>query len=91
VVGVAGSAHDRHIRITVDPQHTVRNGLIAAVGHELQHAVEIAEHPDVTDAAAALKLYRQIAIGRCRERQSEECETTRALETERTVFIELSR
>src|SRR5262249_29980720 len=56
-----------------------------------QHAVEIAEHPDVTDASAAIKLYRRIAFGRCREGLSEECETKRALDTEKIVLGELLR
>jgi len=91
LVSVNGSERDRHIRIIVDPQHTIRSGLIAAIAHELQHAVEIAEHPDVVDARGAIELYRQLAFGRCRDGLSEECETKRALETEKAVFVELSR
>ena len=45
----------------------------------------------VTDAAGLLKLYRHLAFGRCHEGLSEECETKRALETERTVLVELLR
>jgi len=88
LVSVAGSRRERHIRIHVDT-HTSHEWLIATVAHELQHAVEIAEHPDVIDASAVLKLYRQIAFGRCREGLSEECETTRALATESQVLKEL--
>jgi hypothetical protein len=89
VVSVVGSERDRHIRVKVDPQHTVSNGLIATIAHELQHAVEIAEHPDVTDGSKTLRLYRSLAFGRCRDGLSEECETTRALDTERVVLVEL--
>ena len=56
--------------------------------HELQHAVEIAERLVVTDAASALKLYRRIAFGRCRDGLSEECEPRRALDSEKTVLRE---
>ena len=59
------------------------------MAHELQHAVEIAEHPEVIDGSGAISLYRRIALGRCREGLSEECETTRALDTERRVLEEL--
>ena len=87
-MSVEGSDRERQIRIKVDP-HTSHDWLIATVAHELQHAVEIAEHPEVFDASAALTLYRQIAFGRCHERLSEECETTRALATEKQVLKEL--
>jgi hypothetical protein len=91
LVAVAGSNHDRHIRIRVDPAHTIENGLIAAIAHELQHAIEVAERPDVLDSASLAALYRRIAIGRCGQGLSNECETTRALTTERTVYLELQR
>jgi hypothetical protein len=91
LVSVAGSERDRHVRIKIDPQHTIRDGLIAAVAHELQHAVEIAEHPEIKDPPGVVRLYRQIAFGRCREGLSEECETERALETEKTALRELLR
>jgi hypothetical protein len=88
LVSVNGSPRERHIRIIVDT-HRSHEWLIATVAHELQHAVEIAEHPEVTDASGALNLYRRIALGRCRDGLSEECETTRALTTERQVLSEL--
>ena len=91
LVSVSGSERDRHIRIKVDPRHTIKSGLIAAISHELQHAVEIAEHVEVTNASGTLELYRHIAFGRCHEGLSEECETERALVTERAVLIELLR
>ena len=91
LIGVAGSAHDRHIRIRLDPQHTVENGLIATAAHELQHAVEVAENEDVVDRTTLAALYHRIAVGRCGQGLSEECETNRALNTERTVFQQLQR
>jgi hypothetical protein len=91
VVGVGGSRQERHVWIKVDPQHTIENRLIATIAHELQHAVEIAERPDVFDRPSAVRLYRAIAVGRCGEGLSEECETTRALAAERNVLAELSR
>lgn len=90
LVSVNGSQRERHIRINVDT-HTSHEWLIATMAHELQHAVEIAEHPEVFDSSATLTLYRQIAFGRCREGLSDECETTRALATERHVLEELYR
>jgi hypothetical protein len=91
LAGVKGSIQERHIWIKVDPQHTIHDRLIATVAHELQHAVEIAEDPNVIDAASVLKLYRNIAAGQCGRGLSEECETTRALAAERKVLVELSQ
>jgi hypothetical protein len=88
LTSVNGSAAERHIRIKVDTR-TSKGALIAAMGHELQHAVEIAEHPEIVDAAGVLRLYRQIAFGRCHDGLSEECETTRALASETKVLKEL--
>ena len=89
VASVSGSEQARYIWIKIDPQHTIKSGLIAAIAHELQHVVEIAEHPEVTDASSVVKLYRGIAFGLCRERLSEECETAHALDAEKAVLSEL--
>ena len=89
LVSVNGSGRGRHGRIKVDP-HTTNDRLIATVAHELQHAVEIAEHPEVIDASSALALYRRIALGGCPEGFSRGCETARALATETKVLEEMS-
>jgi len=89
VVSVNGSERDRHIRIKVDPAHTIESGLIAALAHELQHAVEVAEQPDIVDREGVMKLYRRIGMGRCGQGLSDECETSRALLAERAVLSEL--
>jgi hypothetical protein len=36
--------------------------LIAVAGHELQHALEVANHPEVTDALSLAMLYERIGI-----------------------------
>jgi hypothetical protein len=90
LVSVTSLGPERHIRIKVDT-HASHDRLVATVAHELQHAVEVAEQPDVTDATSTLALYRRIGLGRCQEGLSEECETTRALTTEAKVLEELSQ
>jgi hypothetical protein len=90
LVAVAASERDRHVRIRVAMRHTIENGLIAAVGHALQHAVEVAERLEVVDSASLSALYRRIATSRCGQGLSDECETERALATERTIYLELS-
>jgi hypothetical protein len=87
---VEGDQRQRHIRIKVDTR-TTSNGLIATIAHELHHALEIAREPDAANAEHVLALYRRIAIGRCAEGLSEECETNAALEVERRVNEELTQ
>jgi hypothetical protein len=89
LVSVNGSVGARQIGIKIDPQHTIGDWLIATIAHELQHAIEIAEHREVIDARSAIALYRQIGVGPCREGLSEECETERALDIEKKVRDEL--
>ncbi len=88
VVSVSASGGQRRVNIKIDVR-TNHNTLIATIAHELQHAVEIVEQPDVTDGTTALALYRRIGIGRCREGLSDRCETTRALDMEKQVLAEL--
>lgn len=56
---VAGPNSQRYLRIQVSA--TLRgNELIALVGHELQHALEVAESPDVRDEKTLIALYQAI-------------------------------
>jgi hypothetical protein len=91
LVGVEGTEQARHIRIKVDLRHGNEASLVGTIAHELQHAVEITERPEVTNASGLLRLYRSIAFGRCGKGLSDECETARALATERAVLLELDK
>jgi hypothetical protein len=51
----------RYLRIQV-PSNTGKHDLIAVVGHELQHALEIAEHPNVQDSEGVASLYKLIGL-----------------------------
>jgi len=56
------SSHgDRYLRLVVTPEkkvtHDQRLGLIA---HEMRHALEVLEHPEVVDTETLLELYRKI-------------------------------
>ena len=51
----------RYLRIQV-PSNTGKNDLIAVIGHELQHAMEIAEHPNVQDSEGVAGLYKLIGL-----------------------------
>ena len=63
--------------------------VLAMLGHELQHAVEIANAPDVTNDDGLAALYRR--IGYCRKSCGDQpdLETQAALDTEHRVYAEL--
>lgn len=58
-MGHAGT--ERYLRITVGSLHHL-NVLVALLGHELQHAAEVADAPDVLSAADFTGLYRRIGV-----------------------------
>ena len=87
---VESDSRQRHIRIKVNT-NTTNDRLIATIAHELQHALEIAREPEVTNSDQALALYRRIAIGRCGQGLDELFETEAALQIEAQVNDELAR
>lgn len=54
----------RYLRITVD-ERIPKDARIATLAHELQHAVEVARAPSVTDLRSFGQLYRQIGTRLC--------------------------
>ncbi len=55
----AGGA--RYLRVQV-PTHMATADLIAVIGHELQHALEVAENPKVRSSEDLAVLYRRIGL-----------------------------
>lgn len=55
----AGPEGQRYLRIQLASQPR-SNALIALVGHELRHAIEVAESPDVRDERSLIALYERI-------------------------------
>jgi hypothetical protein len=55
----AGPEGTRYLRIQVSG-HPGSNDMIALVGHELRHALEVAESPDVHDQTSLIALYERI-------------------------------
>jgi hypothetical protein len=88
VVHVEGDVRMRSIRIVIDTR-IAGDRLMATIGHELQHAAEIAHDPTVTNSRSVLRLYRKIANGACGEGRSDRCETEAALAVEAKVLNEL--
>ncbi len=56
-MGVGGGY--RYVRVSVHPE-LKPSLMIAALAHELQHVVEVVEHPEVTSEAALTSLYKRI-------------------------------
>ncbi len=52
----------RYVRASINPG-LPPDALIAAIGHELQHVVEIIEHPSVINPSSLLALYHRIGSG----------------------------
>ena len=80
-------AGTRFLRITVNvPDAEPR--LIASLAHELQHAVEIASAPEVTDDAGVKQLYGK--IGRPSKDGLRSFETKAAIDVRNQVLAELA-
>ena len=61
---IAPAQGDRYLRVIVAPNKNrkSRDQLLALIGHELRHALEVIEHPEVVDAATMDAMYRKIGI-----------------------------
>jgi hypothetical protein len=83
VLGVTRAGPNRILHIRVDKRKTGRD-LMVAIGHELQHAIEVLSEPGVVDTDSARLFYERVART---ERPSFETEV--AIETELRVDGEL--
>jgi hypothetical protein len=81
----AGPRSQRYLRIQVNGQPR-SNELIALVGHELRHALEVAESPDVRDEQTLIALYERIGHNGSRHHQYD---TLAAQDAGRQVRMEL--
>ena len=83
---LTASGSFRYVRASINPE-LAADAQIAAIGHELQHALEIARHPPVTSEGAMHTLYR--GIGEQRGRDSDAWDTVEARAVGETVRREL--
>ncbi len=82
----AGPRGQRYVRIQIQAHQPSRD-VIATLGHELMHALEVSESPEVTDDVSLEKLYERIGSSGSRARQFD---TTAAQNAGRRVRAELS-
>jgi hypothetical protein len=61
---VAATGGTRYLRVVLTQPLNLRDRarVIALVGHELQHALEVAERPDVADVSGMMEMYRRIGV-----------------------------
>jgi hypothetical protein len=87
-MGAAGGRRYVHVLISCalgDDEH------IAALGHELRHAVEIADAPSVIDAASLGREYRRIGFASHGQPRGFAFESRAAIDAARQVWVELGR
>jgi hypothetical protein len=84
-LAILTSAHGvRYLRIQIARRGTP-NDTIAVLGHELRHAIEVADASGVVDSGGLVALYRRIGI----DRGHNEFDTIEAQDTGRRVLKEL--
>jgi hypothetical protein len=84
---VTGVGERRFVRITLNVAQ-VDDDAVALLGHELQHAVELAVEPDVDDLESYERLYRRIGYRSC-SRESRCFDTVAAVTAGRLIRTEL--
>ena len=59
---IASTDADRYVRIVVTPEKNrlSHDQLLGLIGHELRHALEVLDHPEVVDLTTMEAMYRKI-------------------------------
>jgi hypothetical protein len=82
---VTWNAGCRYLHVQVDAFFTPQTDQIAMLGHELRHALEVAQAPEVRDVASFRRLFQHIG----RESTRDRYETGNARTAERQVRAEV--
>ena len=86
---IAATPYARYLRITIAATDA-SDAIVALLGHELRHAVETADAPEVVDESSFHALYRRIGHASCAPPQW--CfDTATAVRTGIDVYTELRR
>ena len=78
----------RYIIIRLDPREQVLS-VVRALGHELQHAVEISTTPDAVDERSIERLYARLGYENCGREPAACWETRQAQDVESRVVTEV--
>jgi hypothetical protein len=79
----------RYVRVIVDYRHRHTENVIATLAHELQHALEVAQSPEVKDAASVRALFERIGSVQVRSATATAYETVAARSIGEQVLREL--
>ena len=79
----------RYLRIVIGEGVRAGDDLIATIGHELQHAVEVVSEPSLASSADIWRLYRRIGHVSIRMVGGEVFETDRAVRAAAAIHEEL--
>jgi hypothetical protein len=86
---IGAAAGWRYLSVEI-ADHVSRLDALAILGHELQHATEIADAVQVVDDASMAELYGRIGLPRGRAQSSLTFETQDAIDAGRRVHMELA-
>lgn len=87
---MAAAGGHRYVHISLR-SGCARDQSIAILGHELQHALEIAEAADIVDAESMAAFYHRAGVRSCPGAAIECYDTARAREIGEAVLIELQK
>ena len=79
----------RYVNVRISCMLTVMQQ-IAALGHELRHAVEIADAPSVIDDASLAAEYRRVGFASTVTRRGDGYESRAAIDAAKRVWVELA-
>jgi len=77
----------RYVYVVIDPRYAGCR-LIALLGHELQHVVEIGDEPSVVDEGSLAAFYRRVGFSAGR-REAEDFDSQKAIDTGQRVMREM--
>jgi hypothetical protein len=80
----------RYVRVIVDHRHRHTQNVIATLAHELQHALEVTQAPEVNDAATMRALFERIGTVQVRSATVTAYETAAARSIGEQVLRELN-
>lgn len=78
---IAGTRHVRYVRVSINPE--LRGAAaVAVLGHELQHAIEVANEPSIVDDKSLNAFYREHGISTSMHRNNWDTEAAQLVTRE---------